>query len=385
MKIPNNLRLRLLIALSSMLVYAFIFPILYPHVGLTVAALNMIPAVTFGWFLGVRGSLMYGVLLVPVNVFLFHWVGIVQENELFSHMVGVSGFTLASLGIGWIRGLNQRIKKQAEELQEEIERRVQAETALRQSNTELQARNKELEAFAHTVAHDLKNPLGMITSYGEILSGDGLTMSPEQLDLIFKEIQKSGRKAANIIEELLLLASLRKEAVKLRPLNMAQIVEGAQHRISLMIQEYQSEIICPQNWPQAQGYAPWVEEIWVNYLSNGLKYGGKPPCLELGGTLQENDMIRFWVRDNGPGLPPEAQLLLFAEFTRLDEIRTEGHGLGLSIVRRIVEKFGGQVGVESDHVPGRGCTFYFTLPAVAGMHFDRLIQGKNLLPDFRLG
>lgn len=352
-----------------MLLYALIFPLLYPYVGLTVAALNMIPAVIFGWFLGVRGSLMYGLLLLPVNILLFRGVGIVQENELFSHVVGVSGFTAASLGIGWVRGLTQRIGKQAEELQkerallqEEIERRVQAETALRQSNTELQARNKELDAFAHTVAHDLKNPLGVITSYGEILTDASLTMSPEQLELIFKELQKSGRKAANIIEELLLLASIRKEALKLRSLDMAQIVEGAQQRINLMIQEYQAEIICPQNWPQAQGYAPWVEEIWVNYLSNGLKYGGKPPRLELGGTLQENDMIRFWVRDNGPGLPPEVQLLLFAEFTRLDEIRAGGHGLGLSIVRRIVEKFGGQVGVESDNMPERGCTFYFTLP-----------------------
>ncbi|MFN8455632.1 MAG: HAMP domain-containing sensor histidine kinase [Anaerolineae bacterium] len=268
---------------------------------------------------------------------------------------------VASIGIGWVSELNQRVRKQAEELQAEIERRVQAETALRQSNTELQARNKELDAFAHTVAHDLKNPLGVITSYGELLSDNGLAMRSNELELIFREVQKSGRKATNIIEELLLLASLRKDAVKLRPLNMAEIVEEAQRRISLMVQEYQAEIICPLHWPQAQGYGPWVEEVWVNYLSNGLKYGGEPPRLELGATLQENGMIRFWVRDNGPGLPPDMQALLFTEFTRLDDIRAEGHGLGLSIVQRIVEKLGGQVGVESDNVPGRGCTFYFTL------------------------
>jgi two-component system sensor histidine kinase/response regulator len=73
--------------------------------------------------------------------------------------------------------------------------------------------------------------------------------------------------------------------------------------------------------------------------------------------------VRFWVRDNGPGLTPEQQARLFAPFTRLDRVRAQGHGLGLSIVRRIVEKLGGSVGVESSGVPGQGSVFYFTLPA----------------------
>ena len=74
-------------------------------------------------------------------------------------------------------------------------------------------------------------------------------------------------------------------------------------------------------------------------------------------------VVRFWVRDNGKGLSPEDQARLFTPFTRLDQARARGHGLGLSIVRRIVEKQGGQVGVMSSGVPGEGCTFYFTLPA----------------------
>ncbi|MCB0173625.1 MAG: HAMP domain-containing histidine kinase [Anaerolineae bacterium] len=245
----------------------------------------------------------------------------------------------------------------------EIARRIQAENALRQANTELQTRNKELDAFAHTVAHDLKNPLSIITSYGEILSRVGLTMSPKELELIFGEVQKSARKATNIIEELLLLASSRKEAVTIRSLNMEAIVAAAQARLTLMIQESQAETLYPQHWPRSLGYGPWVEEVWVNYLSNGLKYGGVPPRLELGATRQENDMIRFWVRDNGAGLSPQAQALLFTEFTRLDEIQTQGHGLGLSILRHIVKKLGGQVGVESNNIPRQGCTFYFTLAA----------------------
>jgi len=72
-------------------------------------------------------------------------------------------------------------------------------------------------------------------------------------------------------------------------------------------------------------------------------------------------MVRFWVRDNGPGLTPEAQARLFTPFTRLDQVRAEGHGLGLSIVQRIVKKLGGHVGVESE--VGRGSVFTFTLMA----------------------
>jgi len=104
-----------------------------------------------------------------------------------------------------------------------------------------------------------------------------------------------------------------------------------------------------------------VEEVWVNYLSNALKYGGQPPRVELGAE-QKDEMVKFWMRDNGNGIAPEEQARLFTLFTRL-EVRAKGHGLGLSIVQRIVEKLGGQVGVESDGVPGHGSLFCFTLPA----------------------
>jgi two-component system sensor histidine kinase/response regulator len=105
-----------------------------------------------------------------------------------------------------------------------------------------------------------------------------------------------------------------------------------------------------------------VEEIWTNYLSNAIKYGGQPPCVELGATEQSDDFVRFWVRDNGNGLTGEEQARLFAPFTRLYPAQVKGYGLGLSIVQRIVDKLGGQVGVESRL--GQGSTFSFTLPSV---------------------
>jgi signal transduction histidine kinase len=141
---------------------------------------------------------------------------------------------------------------------------------------------------------------------------------------------------------------------------MTDIVGEAQKRLAGMISTSHAEILAPTQWPVALGYSAWVEEIWANYLSNAIKYGGEPPQIELGATLLGNGSVRFWVHDNGSGIPQSEQSNLFKPFVRLSDSPAEGHGLGLSIVRRIVEKLGGEVGVESDS--GRGCLFYFTLP-----------------------
>jgi len=103
--------------------------------------------------------------------------------------------------------------------------------------------------------------------------------------------------------------------------------------------------------------------VWVNYIANAIKYGGSPPCIELGATPEDKGQVRFWIRDNGHGLNKKAQARLFTAFTRLDETKSQGHGLGLSIVKRIVEKLGGEVAVESAGIPGQGSIFSFTLPA----------------------
>jgi signal transduction histidine kinase len=127
-----------------------------------------------------------------------------------------------------------------------------------------------------------------------------------------------------------------------------------------LIEDHRAEIILPERWPVAVGYGPWVEEIWVNYLSNAIKYGGRPPQVEIGATIEKEGWVRYWVRDNGEGLSSAEQARLFTPFERLHQASVEGHGLGLSVVRRIMEKLGGRVGVESEE--GEGSTFYFTLP-----------------------
>ena len=232
--------------------------------------------------------------------------------------------------------------------------------ALRRSNAELEARNQDLDAFAHTVAHDLKNPMGLIVGFAELLQRGPDDLPEDEQQRAVRTIGQSARKINNIIDELLLLAEVRQVDVRTAPLDMASIVTGAQRRLGDMIEKHQAEISLPPAWPRALGYAPWVEEVWANYMSNAIKYGGQPPRVELGADWQSDGTVRFWVRDNGQGIAPEDQARLFTPFTRLDQVRARGHGLGLSIVRRIVEKLGGQVGVESGI--DQGSLFYFTLP-----------------------
>jgi two-component system sensor histidine kinase/response regulator len=243
-----------------------------------------------------------------------------------------------------------------------IEQAYQTEAELRRYATELEARNEELGAFAHTVAHDLSNPLGLIIGYAETLQSYYDTMTDEQRLGCVEAIMRGGRKMNALIDELLLLSGVRETDVDLVPLNMASIVSEACQRLVDVIESSQAKVALPSAWPTALGYGPWIEEVWANYLSNALKYGGKPPQVELGADLQSDRMVRFWIRDNGAGIPADAQTRLFTPYTRLDRTRAPGHGLGLSIVRRIVEKLGGQVGVQS--TVGQGSLFSFTLPLV---------------------
>ena len=263
---------------------------------------------------------------------------------------------------------------------------------LQQMNATLEARNAELDAFAEMVSHDLKNPLSKIMGYAELLEMDLEEMTREEMRHSLHIISKNVRTMTNIIQELLLLSRIRDvDEVETGPLDMKRILRGVRTRLLDDIKKTDATLILPAAWPVAQGHIAWVEQVWVNYISNGLKYGGSPPRLEAGFSYEEPTMataccseviprgtrgdrgreagemddddgveIYFWLRDNGVGLTPEEQARLFVPFERLDQMRVEGHGLGLSIVRRIVERLGGRVGIDSE--VGQGSLFWFTLP-----------------------
>jgi PAS domain S-box-containing protein len=246
------------------------------------------------------------------------------------------------------------------------QRRIEAQ--LRQYTDKLQAHNEELDAFAHTVAHDLQNPLGNIVGMADALRTYQNVIEPEELQTNLDLIVKNGLKMSSIIDSLLLLAGVRRrESIPISQLDMAQIMSEVEQRLTPMINDYEAQIHTPKQWPTALGYGPWVEEVWVNYLSNALKYGGTPPVIHLGADKLADGAVCYWIQDNGIGLTPTQQEQLFVPFTQLNQVKVHGTGLGLSIVRRIIEKLDGTVGVWSDG-SGQGSRFYFTLPARDDFH-----------------
>lgn len=238
---------------------------------------------------------------------------------------------------------------------------------IEQLNAELKLRTAELDAFARTVAHNLKTPFNGIIGYSEMLQETLVEKNIYQdaeINELLTNITSLGRSGYRIVDELLLLSATRKEDVRTQHVDMGTIIDTTINRLQNEIQTSQATFDYVDNYPTVIGHAPWLEEVWANYISNAIKYGGEPPHIQFGYEPATNNKIRFWIKDNGRGLTADQQERLFVEFSRLADfdVAIKGHGLGLSIVRRIIAKLDGEIGVESEI--GQGSTFFFTLPTI---------------------
>ncbi len=231
---------------------------------------------------------------------------------------------------------------------------------LQAANEQLVITNEALESFAHTVAHDLKSPLATIIGSAEFLKLSDESWPVEDFRELTTIISDSSHKMLGIINGLLLLAAVGQQKADIVPVDMESAFHEVRSRLEEMITKHGAEIIVVSDLPSAFGYGPWLEQVWTNLLSNAIKYGGQPPCIEVGATALDDGTVRYWVKDNGQGLSQEQSARLFKPFSRLHTKSVSGHGLGLSIARRIVDRLGGEIGVESEL--GQGSTFFFTMP-----------------------
>ena len=229
-------------------------------------------------------------------------------------------------------------------------------------NRELQGQNAELERFNYTVSHDLKAPLVTIKGFLGLLQKDMNEQNAEAMARDLAQIGDAADQMAQLLNELLELSRVGRQMNAPENRELAALVQQAVERISIQLEERGIDLRIADDMPAVRGDPGRLLEVFQNLLDNAIKFMGEQdaPWIEIG-AQRENGEVHCFVRDNGAGISTEYHDRVFDLFDRLDT-RIEGTGVGLALVKRIVEVHGGRIWVESAG-EGQGSTFHFTLPA----------------------
>ena len=266
-----------------------------------------------------------------------------------------SGKVVGSIAIGADITERKRAEKELRELNLELERRVAERTA------RLENINKELEAFAYSVSHDLRAPLRAIDGFSRLLQED----FAEQLDAEGKRllgvVRLSARKMERLITDLLTLSRATRTELRSARVDMTAMARSV--FLEIAAQEDQERFRFKlDNLPVACCDPTLIRQVWHNLLSNAIKFTvpEEAPCIEVGGYTAPGTCVYF-VKDNGAGFDPDYSHKVFGTFQRLhNQEEFEGTGIGLAIVRRIVHRHGGVVWAEGQ--VDSGASFFFSLP-----------------------
>ena len=254
--------------------------------------------------------------------------------------------------------LGAAIKRQMDEsaLQSELSQR---KTLI----DELESKNQELERFTYTVSHDLKSPLVTISGFLGYLEQDALTNNIERLRQDTQRIQEAVIKMQRLLSELLELSRIGRMMNAPQMVAFEDLIGEAMAIVHGQLEESGITVQIQPGLPAVCGDKPRLVEVLQNLLDNAAKYmGSQPnPLIEIGQSDEDADRGKpiFYVKDNGIGIAPEHHERIFGLFNKLD-VRTEGTGVGLALVKRIIEIHGGRIWIESEE--GKGSKFLFTLP-----------------------
>ena len=226
---------------------------------------------------------------------------------------------------------------------------------------ELAKKNAELEQFTYTVSHDLKSPLVTINGFLGYLEQDALSGNMGRLKKDMQRIQEAVHKMQRLLNELLELSRIGRMMNDPETIPFNELVKEALDIVHGRLEKSGASVQVQPDLPAVHGDRPRLVEVVQNLVDNAAKYMGdqKEPRIEIGQRGNENGMPVFYVKDNGMGIEPEHHERVFGLFNKLDA-RSEGTGVGLALVKRIVEFHGGRIRVESE--AGSGSTFLFTLP-----------------------
>lgn len=247
-----------------------------------------------------------------------------------------------------------------EETKIQLAERKRAEKELIKRTTQLEAANKELEAFSYSVSHDLRAPLRAIDGFSRVLLEDCNDKLDDEGKRLLKIVRDNTNKMGQLIEDILTLSRLGRKQLEMSHIDMAELTKDVfdELKVTTPGRKIQLDI---KNLPDAHGDPSMIRQVLVNLLSNAIKFTRprEKAVIEVGGRKEGNENI-YYVKDNGVGFDMQYVNKLYGVFQRLhSEVDFEGTGVGLAIVQRIVHKHGGKVWAEGK--VNDGAVFYFTL------------------------
>ncbi len=227
---------------------------------------------------------------------------------------------------------------------------------------QLEAANRELDAFSYTISHDLRAPLRAISGFTSILFEEYADAMPVEARGYLKRVKDSGEHMGQLVDDLLAFSRLGRQAMRTQRVNIRAIVDRSLEQLAPALQGRHVEVVIGE-LPDAKCDATLLEQVFVNLLSNAFKYSGKNDHARVEVGVLNADATEgptYYVRDNGAGFDMEYAGKLFGVFQRMHRSEDfEGTGVGLAIVQRIVERHGGRIWAEAK--VDAGATFYFTL------------------------
>lgn len=246
-------------------------------------------------------------------------------------------------------------------LNTDLERRVEERTAeLEQSNEALLNSNLELKNFAHAAAHDLQTPLRSIAGFAQLLQREVQDVRNDRVQEFSSLVIDNTKRLQALIDNLLAYTRLETQGLPFEPVDMRRVADEVMVSLNMLIQETGAEVHCGP-LPTLAVDRVHIAQVLQNLVENGIRYNHSiPPRVSILSEFQQDRWL-FSVADNGMGIDPKFHERIFEIFRRLHSYhQVAGSGIGLALCRRIVERHGGRIWVESR--PGEGSTFYFTLP-----------------------